>query len=116
MTEQSTLSKPSLSQEQRDALDLLSTLVRAAGAVRSGLAACLAEATGLLPDEADLLVHLETAPEQRLRMADVSRSLGVSKSGVTRLVDRLEARGLIERAACPKDRRVTLCRPHRGRT
>ena len=40
-------------------------------------------------------------------MADASRSLGVSKSGVTRLVDRMEARGLIERAACPRDRRVT---------
>jgi DNA-binding MarR family transcriptional regulator len=107
MSEPTTHSETGLSEEQSDALDLLSTLVRAAGAVRSGLAVCLAEATGLLPDEADLLVHLETAPEQRLRMADVSRSLGVSKSGVTRLVDRLEARGLIERAACPKDRRVT---------
>ena len=99
--------EPGFSEHQREALDLLATLVRAAGAVRARLAECLAEQTGLLPDEADLLVRLEAAPEQRLRMADVSRSLGVSKSGVTRLVDRLEERGLVERAACPRDRRVT---------
>jgi DNA-binding MarR family transcriptional regulator len=36
----------------------------------------------------------------------VSRSLAMSKSGVTRLVDRLATRGLVERAACPTDRRV----------
>jgi DNA-binding MarR family transcriptional regulator len=97
---------PDLSAPQREALDLLSALVRAAGAVRGRLAQGLEAELGLLPEEADLLMRLEAAPEQRLRMADVSRSLGVSKSGVTRLVDRLEDRGLIMRAACPKDRRV----------
>jgi MarR family 2-MHQ and catechol resistance regulon transcriptional repressor len=39
-------------------------------------------------------------------MADVSSALGLSKSGVTRLVDRLAARGLVVRAPCPRDRRV----------
>jgi DNA-binding MarR family transcriptional regulator len=39
-------------------------------------------------------------------MVEVSRSLLLSKSGVTRLVDRLEQRGLVERASCPDDRRV----------
>ena len=51
-------------------------------------------------------MRLGEAPEQRLRMADVSRALRLSKSGVTRLVDRLADRGLVVRAACPKDRRV----------
>ncbi len=51
-------------------------------------------------------MRLGEAPEQRLRMADVSRSLRLSKSGVTRLVDRLAERGLVVRAACPSDRRV----------
>ena len=49
---------------------------------------------------------LDEAPEQRLRMADVSAALRLSKSGVTRLVDRLAERGLVVRAPCPKDRRV----------
>jgi MarR family transcriptional regulator, 2-MHQ and catechol-resistance regulon repressor len=95
-----------LSPAQHEAVDLLSALVRAAGAVRGRLAEQLEAEVGLLPEEADLLLRLDAAPEQRLRMADVSRSLGVSKSGVTRLVDRLEDRGLLVRAPCPKDRRV----------
>jgi DNA-binding MarR family transcriptional regulator len=103
----STTAGQAISNAQLDSVELLSVLVRAAGAVRGCLAGQLEAGLGLLPEEADLLMLLEAAPEQRLRMADVSRSLGVSKSGVTRLVDRLEGRGLIERAACPKDRRVT---------
>ena len=59
-----------------------------------------------MPEEAELLARLDEAPEQRLRMADISRSLRLSKSGVTRLVDRLADRGLVIRAACPSDRRV----------
>ncbi|MHB8060687.1 MAG: MarR family winged helix-turn-helix transcriptional regulator, partial [Gaiellaceae bacterium] len=61
---------------------------------------------GITPEEVELLVRLSRAPEERLRMVEVSRSLLLSKSGVTRLVDRLEQRGLVERAACPEDRRV----------
>jgi DNA-binding MarR family transcriptional regulator len=102
-----TTAEEALSPGQRDALDLLAALMRASTVVRGCLARRLEEEVGLLPEEAALLAELEAAPEQRLRMADVSRSLGVSKSGVTRLVDRLEADGLLERAACPKDRRVT---------
>ena len=91
---------------ERAALDLWAELTSATGAVRTRLAERLDAELGILPEEADLLVRLGEAPEQRLRMADVSRSLRLSKSGVTRLVDRLAERGLVVRAACPKDRRV----------
>ena len=91
---------------ERVALDLWRALTRVTGAMRAGLADRLDADLGVLPDEADLLVVLDEAPEQRLRMADVSRSLRLSKSGVTRLVDRLVERGLVVRAACPSDRRV----------
>ena len=74
--------------------------------MRARLADLLDAELGVLPEEADLLLRLAEAPEQRLRMADVSRSLRLSKSGVTRLVDRLAERGLVVRAACPSDRRV----------
>ena len=76
------------------------------GAVRGSLGAYLEGETGLLPEDADLLVLLAQAPEQRMRMVDVSAALRLSKSGVTRLVDRLAEQGLVVRAACPKDRRV----------
>jgi DNA-binding MarR family transcriptional regulator len=91
------------------ALDLWSALVRVRGIVGGRLAQRLDAELGMLPEEADLLMCLEAAPEQRLRMADASSALALSKSGVTRLVDRLSERGLVERAACPRDRRVVYC-------
>ncbi len=39
-------------------------------------------------------------------MSELARSVLLSQSGVTRLVDRLEARGLVVRAPCAEDRRV----------
>lgn len=96
----------SYAESERASLDLWFDLVRVTGTVRGLLAERLAVELGVLPEEVDLLMRLEEAPEQRLRMADVSRSLLLSKSGVTRLVDRLVERGLVERAACPSDRRV----------
>ena len=94
------------SASERAALDLWSDLLRVTGTLRGLLAERLDTELGMVPEEVDLLMRLEEAPEQRLRMADVSRSLQLSKSGVTRLVDRLAERGLVERAACPSDRRV----------
>jgi DNA-binding MarR family transcriptional regulator len=95
-----------LTQTERAALGLWDWLTGAALTMRARLAELLHADLGILPEEADLLLRLDEAPEQRLRMADVSRLLRLSKSGVTRLVDRLAERGLVVRAACPSDRRV----------
>ena len=54
----------------------------------------------------DVLVHLADAPNGKMRMNELSDSVLLSKSGVTRLVDRMERAGLIARGACPTDRRV----------
>ena len=40
-----------------------------------------------------------------LRMQELAGSVLLSKSGLTRLVDRMEAAGLVERTSCPSDRR-----------
>jgi DNA-binding MarR family transcriptional regulator len=53
----------------------------------------------------DVLFALEEAPRRRLRMAELSRAVVLSRSTLTRLVDRLEAAGLLHRAAVPGDRR-----------
>lgn len=53
----------------------------------------------------EVLLHLSNAPEGRLRMSDLAQSLLLSKSGVTRLVDRMEEAGLVTRGTCPSDRR-----------
>ena len=81
-------------------------LTHATDLVRARLAVLLEAGPGLAPEEVELLMVLDAAPEKRLRMIDVSESLRLSKSGVTRLVDRLQERDLVLRAACPSDRRV----------
>jgi DNA-binding MarR family transcriptional regulator len=53
----------------------------------------------------EVLLLLDDAPENRLRMSDLSRSVLLSPSGVTRLVDRLERDGLVTRQRCPEDGR-----------
>ena len=53
----------------------------------------------------DVLIYLRAAPDKRLRMAELADSVLLSRSGVTRLVDRLEREGLIVRDACTSDGR-----------
>ena len=56
----------------------------------------------------DVLVQLSEAPERRLRMTELADRVLLSRSGLTRLADRLERDGLISRQACPSDARGTL--------
>lgn len=53
----------------------------------------------------DVLVQLFSAPDHRLRMNQLANRILLSKSGLTRLIDRMEAEGLVERASSPNDRR-----------
>ena len=52
----------------------------------------------------DVLVHLEEAGG-RLRMQELAEQVVFSRSGVTRLVDRMATAGLVKRERCPEDRR-----------
>lgn len=53
----------------------------------------------------DVLVQLAEVPARRLRMTDLADALLLSRSGVTRLVDRLERIGLVERSKAAGDGR-----------
>jgi DNA-binding MarR family transcriptional regulator len=53
----------------------------------------------------DVLVQLVEAPERRLRMTELAQRVLISRSGLTRLVDRLEREGLVRREACDDDAR-----------
>ncbi len=55
----------------------------------------------------DVLLHLAEAPSRRLRMTELADRVLLSRSGLTRLVDRLERDQLVERASCPNDARGT---------
>ena len=55
----------------------------------------------------EVLLHLAEAPSRRLRMTELADRVLLSRSGLTRLVDRLERDALVERASCPNDARGT---------
>ncbi|MDO8186635.1 MarR family transcriptional regulator [Conexibacter sp. JD483] len=64
------------------------------------------EATHRLPlTSYEVLIQLADAPDRKMRMCDLADSVLLSRSGMSRLVDRLERDGLLERAACPNDAR-----------
>lgn len=60
---------------------------------------------GLSLQEYAALLILAEAPERRLRMGRLADGLNLSKSGATRLIDRLVADALVERVSCPSDAR-----------
>jgi len=64
----------------------------------------------------DVLVQLAEAPENRLRMSELANAVLLSRSGLTRLVDRMQREGLVERQPDPGDARglFTVLTP-RGR-
>jgi DNA-binding MarR family transcriptional regulator len=55
----------------------------------------------------DVLLQLVEAPGHRLRMAELAARVLLSRSGLTRLVDRLQADGFVRREPSPNDARGT---------
>lgn len=81
--------------------------------LRAGSAAALAmdsalTGTGVSHSEYDVLVNVAGAPREGVRPTDLAERVLLTKSGLTRLLDRLVDRGLIERRACLTDRRGQL--------
>jgi DNA-binding MarR family transcriptional regulator len=58
----------------------------------------------------DVLAALHDAPDTSLRQVEIAEQVLLSNSGLSRLVDRIEARGLVERESCPSDRRAFFVR------
>jgi DNA-binding MarR family transcriptional regulator len=65
----------------------------------------LQAAHGLPLSSYEVLITLGAAPDRRLRMAELADRVILSRSGMTRLVDRLEREGLLERDKCDSDAR-----------
>jgi DNA-binding MarR family transcriptional regulator len=67
----------------------------------------LADSRGGLPlGEHFLMVQIARGPEAGIRPTDLAARSLLTKSGVTRAIDRLERDGLVERTACPTDGRA----------
>lgn len=61
-------------------------------------------------NEFEVMLRLSRTPGGQMRMSDLATQTKLTTSGVTRVVDRLERSGLIERVTCDDDRRGTWAR------
>jgi DNA-binding MarR family transcriptional regulator len=82
-------------------------LLRAYSALTRELSAQLVAEHQLTISEYEVLLRLARAPERSMRRVDLAAEVLLSPSGITRLLDRLEAAGLVEKASCASDARVT---------
>jgi len=92
-------------------------LLRVHAALFKALDAELEAEHGVPLSSYEVLIFLRSAPERKLRMADLAERVLLSRSGMTRLVDRLEREGLLAREQCSKDARgCYAARTERGAT
>jgi DNA-binding MarR family transcriptional regulator len=93
------------SREQQATLGLL----RTADAVKRSLAQVI-EPHGITPQQYNVLRILRGAGPAGLPTLTIGERMVEQTPGVTRLVDRLEGKGLVARTPCPNDRRRVFCR------
>ncbi|MGX6449214.1 MarR family winged helix-turn-helix transcriptional regulator, partial [Patulibacter sp. S7RM1-6] len=81
-------------------------LIQASAALRAAFSRRLEAEHGLSPSALGLLGRLLLTPDGRLRLSALAEDAALSLSRVSRIVDALEARGLVERRPCPGDARA----------
>lgn len=93
--------------QQLDERELLAWrgMLRVHATLTKALDAELEAEHGLPLSSYEVLLHLDDAEDRRMRMSDLAATVILSRSGLTRLVDRLEREGLIARESCPSDAR-----------
>jgi DNA-binding MarR family transcriptional regulator len=91
-------------------------LLRTHASLAKRLESRLEREHGLQLSSYEVLQHLMDAPAGRMRMCDLAEQAQLSRSGLTRLVDRLERDELLERCTCQHDARgAYACLTDRGR-
>ncbi len=90
------------------AAEAVVTLLATADRVRTSLAQVV-EAHGITLQQYNVLRILRGAGPEGLPTLEIAARMIEHNPGVTRLLDRLEARHLVRRARCPEDRRQVLC-------
>lgn len=81
--------------------------LRAHAAITRELSARLEAQHGLTLSDYDVLVQLYYSPDRRMRRVDIARTVLLTASGVTRLLDGLERAELVCKERCDSDARVT---------
>ena len=82
-------------------------LLRGHAVVRRTVATRLQASHGLTVNDYEALLLLSRAEGKSMRRVDLADALQLTPSGVTRLLEGLEGQGLVEKAVCPTDGRVT---------
>lgn len=103
MSSQVLSTQPSL----EPALETWVDFLRVHASLTRRLSARLESEHGLTLRDFDVLTQLAYAPDRQLRRVDLARSVLLSASGVTRLLDGLERAGLVDKGTCDSDARVT---------
>lgn len=62
---------------------------------------------GMTVTDFEVLRHLDGMPDGRMRRVDLAHRVGLTPSGITRLLDGLQRAGLVEKAECSSDARVS---------
>jgi DNA-binding MarR family transcriptional regulator len=88
-----------------DMLDTWKGFLFAHARVIRGLEGDMLEQHSLTLTWFDVMSRLRQAPQHRLRMHELEEASVFTRSGMTRLVDRIEAAGFVRRERTPKDRR-----------
>src|ERR671918_3100495 len=104
----STVQTPGVHELEPAELGAWRGMLRIHSALVKALDAELLATHGLPLSSYEVLINLQAAPERRRRMAELAEGVLLSRSGTTRLVDRLERDGLLERDACVSDGRGTF--------
>jgi DNA-binding MarR family transcriptional regulator len=86
-------------------LDLWRAFTRAYASIQRGLESELEGGEGIPLRSFTVLLELDRAPGKRMRMSDLADAVTLSRSGLSRLIDRLVDEGSIERAECDDDAR-----------
>jgi DNA-binding MarR family transcriptional regulator len=91
---------------ETDKLEAWRLFLRSHSTITRRLDADLIAAHGLTLHDYEVLIHLSRAPDGMMRPSDLTDSVILTRSGVTRLLAGLEEAGFVRRESCPSDRRV----------
>jgi DNA-binding MarR family transcriptional regulator len=82
-------------------------LVEAYSRLEQWLGSAMESEAGLPHVWFEVLIRLARSEDGQLMMSSLADQISLTTSGVTRLVDRMQAAGYVERRPCPTDRRVS---------
>ena len=83
------------------------SFLRGHAALTRELNAQLVADHGLTINDYEVLLRLSRAPDRQMKRVELAQSVVLTPSGITRLLDGLQASGWVDKASCPGDARIT---------